>query len=247
MGEISSFPRLLEHVDEKKQQTTSCKVRANDTGSCPSRSQTPSPVPVLAAFWLCGPGLLGLHCFNLDNLHHFLPRIAMINSDDDNEIDFKVHDGYVAFSREIVRLALLSPLVFTFFITLAGKDADIHSLRQLIQPSLHYLFASFLFMALAVFFGLFHRYCAIDFMATLVERRRKGGSMSGDWRVGAASASIWVAPFCLFFGASLLFITVFKVLEGDERCTHSVAALSCGQMKGSLGDCLAKSAEHQFT
>ncbi len=138
----------------------------------------------------------------------------MPNPGDDSEIDFKVHNGYVAFSAEIVRLALLSPVAFTFFITLAGKDADIHSLRQLIQPSLHYLFASFLFMALAVFFGLCHRYCAIDFMATLVERRRKGGSMSGDWRVVASSASIWAAPFCLFFGASLLFIAVFKVLEG---------------------------------
>ena len=133
----------------------------------------------------------------------------------DLEVDFKVHDGYVAFSAEVVRLALLSPAAFAFFVAFAGKDPTTASFTNLIAPGNCWLVASLLFMAFAVLFGLSHRYCAIAFMAALVEKRRKCGSMAGDWRTWTSSISIFFAPICLLTGTSLLFVAMFKILGGS--------------------------------
>ena len=130
----------------------------------------------------------------------------------DIEVDFKVHDGYVAFSAEVVRLALLAPTAFAFFLALSGEDAKAQDVARLIAPGQGWLFGSLAFMTFAVLFGLCHRYCAIDLMCVLVEKRRKGESMRGDWRTWASSISIFAAPFCLTVGAALLFVAFFKVL-----------------------------------
>ena len=132
----------------------------------------------------------------------------------DIEVDFKVHDGYVAFSAEVVRLALLAPTAFAFFIALSGTDATPQTFARLIAPGKAWLISSLAFMALATLFGLCHRYCAIDFMCTLIEMRRKGGSMRGDWRTWGSSVSIFAAPLCLLLGAIFLFVAIAKVLGG---------------------------------
>lgn len=133
---------------------------------------------------------------------------------DDIEVDFKVHDGYVAFSGEVVRLALLSPAVFAFVAALAGKDATTEMLRRIMEPGRTWLVAGLILMALAILFGLVHRYCAIAFMASLVEKRRDSGKMRGDWRTWASSISIFLAPLFLCGGAALLFVAVYRILSG---------------------------------
>jgi hypothetical protein len=130
----------------------------------------------------------------------------------DIEIDFKVYEGYVAFSSEVVRLALLSPTVFAFFVAVAGKDAAIKNLKDVIEPGRYQLMAGLAFMAMAVLFGLLHRYCAIDFMCTLVEERRRFKHRDKGWRLRASSAAIWAAPLCLLLGAASLFWSFFNVL-----------------------------------
>src|SRR5690242_13900970 len=131
----------------------------------------------------------------------------MLNAND-LDPDFKVHDGYVAFSAEVVRLALLSPAAFALFIALAGKDSTSEAFAKLIGPGRGQLVVSFVFMGLAVFFGLLHRYCASKFMATLVAKRRSGGSMRGEWSTWASTMSIFGAPASLFVGAAFLFTAV---------------------------------------
>lgn len=133
----------------------------------------------------------------------------------ETEIDFKVHDGYVAFSSEIVRLALLSPAAFAFFIALAGEDPSTETFSRLIAPGQSWLIGGLVMMSLAVFFGLLHRFLAIDFMFELVSCRRKGGSMAGSWRTWASDWVLALAPICLFLGAISLFIAIFKVLGGS--------------------------------
>ena len=132
----------------------------------------------------------------------------------DINIDFKVHDGYVAFSAEVVRLALLAPTAFAFFIALSGENPTPRAFASLIEPGREWLIASLAFMTLSVFFGLCHRYCAIDFMFALVDNQRKGKSMREDWRPRASSVSIFAAPICLLAGAALLFVALVKVLGG---------------------------------
>lgn len=133
----------------------------------------------------------------------------------DLEIDFKVHDGYVAFSGEVVRVALLSPAVFAFIVALSGEQPTRESISTMIAPGMNSMAISFIFMALAIFFGLFHRYLAIDFMATLVEKRRKDEGMRGDWRTWASTISIVAAPFFLAVGAAFLLVAVFQILSGS--------------------------------
>lgn len=133
---------------------------------------------------------------------------------DDIQVDFKVHDGYVAFSGEVVRLALLSPAVFAFVAALAGKDATTDMIIRIMEPGRTSLMAGLMLMALAILSGLAHRYCAIAFMARLVEKQRNGGNMRGDWRTLASSISIFLAPLFLSFGAAFLFCAVYQVLTG---------------------------------
>ena len=94
----------------------------------------------------------------------------------DTEVDFKIHDAYVAFSSEIVRIALLSPVLFAFFVALAGKDPDhpkLADVKTLIEPIHCSLYWGFIFMALAVLSGLLHRYFAVDFIGNLIDKTRK--------------------------------------------------------------------------
>jgi hypothetical protein len=130
------------------------------------------------------------------------------------ELDFKVYEGYVAFSSEIVRLALLSPAIFAFFVALAGKEPTATSLRVLIAPASSSLAVSLVFMGLAVFCGLAHRYCAIDFMSELLNMKRKGKESFRNWRLAASYFFIVAAPLSLLLGACSLFVAVFRVLGG---------------------------------
>lgn len=75
-------------------------------------------------------------------------RSAPMTEIRDIEVDFKVYDGYVAFSAEIVHLALLSPAACAFFIALAGKDVTPEKFLQLIAPGRAWLSASLVCMAL---------------------------------------------------------------------------------------------------
>jgi hypothetical protein len=77
------------------------------------------------------------------------------------------------------------------------------------------LTAGLVFMALAVLFGLLHRYLAIDYMCTLVEMKRAGAARFDDWRLKASTFAILVAPLSLLAGASLLFIAVAQVLGAN--------------------------------
>lgn len=131
----------------------------------------------------------------------------------DIDVDFKVHDGYIAFSAEVVRLALLSPAIFAFFVTLAGEHPSIQNFATLIAPAASSFSWGLTFMAAAVLFGLSHRYCAIDFMCTLVENRRRGVTAEhSPLLLKASTVSIFAAPICLLLGAILLFRAVFKIL-----------------------------------
>ena len=91
----------------------------------------------------------------------------------DTEVDFKIHDAYVAFSSEIVRIALLSPLVFPFFAAFAGKDPDVKAVAAVFAPAHCSLSLGLICMAVAVFFGSLHRYFAVDFMSDYIEMERK--------------------------------------------------------------------------
>jgi len=130
---------------------------------------------------------------------------------DDVEVDLKIHDAYVAFSAEVVRLALLSPAVFALFVVLAGEHPTREALVKVVAPARGTLVAGLCFMAAAVLFGLAHRYLAVDFMATHVYNKREGKS-SKDWRLPAASLAILAAPACLLIGSVLLFVSIYKVI-----------------------------------
>jgi len=91
----------------------------------------------------------------------------------DTEVDFKIHDAYVAFSSEIIRIALLSPLVFPFFAAFAGKDPKQEDVLAVFAPARCSLSLGLICMAVAVFFGLLHRYFAVDFISDYIERERK--------------------------------------------------------------------------
>lgn len=131
-------------------------------------------------------------------------------------MDFKVHDSYVAFSAEVVRIALLSPALFTFLAALASKPEQeqtrVEALACLLWPAICSLGFGFTFMAAAVMFGLAHRYCAIDFMATYIENRRKGRSFRGDWRLPASTFTIGASALSLALGASCLLLAVYQVI-----------------------------------
>lgn len=134
----------------------------------------------------------------------------------DPDVDFKIHDGYVAFSTEIVRLALLSPTAFAIFIALAGKDATIATFRKLIEPGQGWLMVSLISMAFAILFALAHRYVAIDFMYALVKAKREGRSLKGNWRGWSSDWAIILAPLCLLIGAITLFLAFFTILGGTQ-------------------------------
>ena len=129
----------------------------------------------------------------------------------DIEHDFKVLDGFVAFSAEIVRLALLSPAVFTFLIALSGEETTLKNFVKIVCPGRSWLIAALVFMALAVSLGLMHRYVATDFMSTYIEKKREGKNMKGDWRILWSKILIFAAPLCLLIGTSLLFISLFNI------------------------------------
>jgi hypothetical protein len=129
----------------------------------------------------------------------------------DIEVDFKIHDAYVSFSAEVVRIALLSPALFAFFVALAGEHPTAETVAKLLAPARCSVTVGFSFMAVAVFFGLAHRYCAVDFMATYIDNARDAKSSKGDWRLAASSFAIWAAPFCLVVGAAMLFKAVFQI------------------------------------
>jgi hypothetical protein len=130
----------------------------------------------------------------------------------DVEVDLKIHDAYVAFSAEVVRLALLSPAVFVFFVAVAGEHPNRDAFAKLLAPARCNLVVALSFMAAAVFFGLAHRYWASDYMSTLVRKTRRRESTKGDWRLSACSFAICAAPACLLIGAVFLFISVYNII-----------------------------------
>jgi hypothetical protein len=129
---------------------------------------------------------------------------------EDNSVDFKIHDGYVAFSSEIVRLALLAPAVFVFLIDyFYQKKTGLTG--EVVDMAVNTLIAALAFMAAAIMFALAHRYIANDFMSELILVRRKGGSMKGSWRTRWATLTIFAAPACLAIGVALMFVVLIKV------------------------------------
>ncbi len=155
------------------------------------------------------------------------------------EVHFKIHDAYVAFSSEIVRIALLSPLVFPFFMAFAGKDPNAKAVAAVFAPAHFSLSLGLIFMAVAVCFGLVHRYFAVDFMSDYIERERKKAQLSvlpttnnqnttnaitekiaeldescrTDLEI--CTFAIKAAPICLLFGAGFLFYAVSQILTGS--------------------------------
>jgi|SRR5882724_3013049 len=130
----------------------------------------------------------------------------------DIEVDFKVHDAYVAFSSEVVRIALLSPAAFAFFVALAGEHPTPAAFKALLAPAQCSLSIGFSFMAIAVFLGLAHRYCAIDFMTTYIDNTRDSKGSKGDWRLVASTIAILAAPTCLVIGAGFLFRAILQIV-----------------------------------
>lgn len=138
---------------------------------------------------------------------------------EDLENDFKVQEGYIAFSAEVVRLALLGPAVFALFVALAGEHPTPNGLADLIRPGKCWLFAGLMFMAAAVLLGLCHRYNAVVFMEELVKKRRANmiESMKDESSGRLSEVAILLAPLCLTLGAALLFVAVFQVLSAERR------------------------------
>lgn len=140
--------------------------------------------------------------------------------------DYKLHDAYVAFSAEIVRLALLSPALFTFLVPFFSKDKGLVEFSAQMKPAACSLALGFSAMVAAIFFGLAHRYYATDFMATYIENRRKAGKADpsdrphtkGDTRsrLRAATFSIALSAFSLFVGAALLLRSLYVVIFGQH-------------------------------
>lgn len=149
------------------------------------------------------------------------------------DYDFKLHDAYIAFSAEIVRLALLSPVLISFLLVFAGTTPKVEEFAKLLRPAHCSLALGFIAMAIAVCLGLLHRYFATDFMATRVEYLRglaKGEPVAegGDseeagvvslvlkrearQRLRLASACLFGGGAALFAGAALLLLSVYGVI-----------------------------------
>jgi hypothetical protein len=127
----------------------------------------------------------------------------------DFDDDFKIHDRYVRFSAEVIRLAMLAPAAVAFLI---GKPAAEHG-AELTALTLCALKWALAFMTAAVLLGLAHRYLAIDLMQTLVENERKGLHSSKDWRFKASTYTIVLAPIFLAVGIASLFVALFSAFQ----------------------------------
>jgi len=131
------------------------------------------------------------------------------------DTDFRVHDGYVKFSSEIVRLALLSPTVFLLLVGIAGENVSREYYLALLKPGLKTLAFGLVFMSLAIVFGFAHRYFAMDFMSNLIETYR-GKDRKTELEVlkWLNLATIILAPISLVIGASCMFVALFRILGG---------------------------------
>jgi len=130
---------------------------------------------------------------------------------DEIDVDWKVHDSYVAFSTEVVRLALLSPTILAFLVILAGEKPNANAVSALLAPVGWSLYAGFFCMAMAVLFGLGHRYFAADYMTTLIEKRR-GKNLANKRLLKIATGCIALAPAFLFLGSGCLLWAVLRVV-----------------------------------
>ena len=131
------------------------------------------------------------------------------------EYDFRLHDAYVAFSAEIVRLAVLAPVAASFLIAFAGDNAGRQALLDLFAPTLAMLRLSFLLLGCAIVFALLHRYFAADFLAEYVEQLRRQSTTTRLTRASRiARISIALAPTCLAAGWVLFSLVIFRVIGG---------------------------------
>jgi hypothetical protein len=120
------------------------------------------------------------------------------------EYDFRIHDAYIAFSAEIVRLALLAPAALSFLVVIAGKEATADKIHALILSGAMWFVVGLFLLFAAVLFGLIHRYVATDYMTTYIEFLRGKGNKGLDVRLKISRVAIGAAPLCLALGALLL-------------------------------------------
>lgn len=131
----------------------------------------------------------------------------------DFDVDLNIHDRYVAFSAEVVRLSLLAPVVLAFFATYLQKTTD-HGQDAFKQASSSFEWC-FIFMALAVGCGLAHRFFAIEFLQWVVEKKRgiEPSKAHGHFLSGASTLSIIATPSLLAVAAWFLLQAVRNVFN----------------------------------
>jgi hypothetical protein len=129
--------------------------------------------------------------------------------------DFKVHDAYVAFSAEVVRLALLGLTAIPFLVATVGKHVPLEKLMRTLEPGLFWLASGVGLLAMAIALGLSHRYVAIDYMSTHIEFLRGKIDKEPEWRLTAATFAIGGAAGALALGFCLVVLGVAVVLRSS--------------------------------